>query len=204
MFISFEGTEGVGKSTLIATLQQALSAQYEVILTREPGGTPLAEKIRAVLLQPDQEKMANATELLLLYAARAQHLEHVILPALAQQKIVLCDRFVDASIAYQHGGRGMDLAQIQLLTEHFVQRLPDLTFWLDAPVELGIQRAQKRGELDRFEQEKRAFFTRVRASYQQLFLQYPQRIVRLDATQNAEQLAKQALTLLREQLAAHR
>lgn len=196
MFISFEGTEGVGKSTLIHSLEQALKDKYDVVLTREPGGTPLAEKIRALLLQPDQEKMAESTELLLLYAARAQHLQQVIIPALAENKIVLCDRFVDASIAYQHGGRGMDLSIIQLLTAQFVSHMPVLTFWLDAPVEVGMQRAQKRAALDRFEQEKLAFFSRVRASYHTLYTQNPTRIVRLDATQSAAQLLQQALAKL--------
>lgn len=196
MFISFEGTEGVGKSTLIHSLEQALKDKYDVVLTREPGGTPLTEKIRALLLQPDQEKMAESTELLLLYAARAQHLQQVIIPALVENKIVLCDRFVDASIAYQHGGRGMDLSIIQLLTAQFVSHMPVLTFWLDAPVEVGMQRAQKRAALDRFEQEKLAFFSRVRASYQTLYTQNPTRIVRLDATQSAAQLLQQALVKL--------
>lgn len=196
MFISFEGTEGVGKSTLIHSLEQALKDKYDIVLTREPGGTPLAEKIRALLLQPDQEKMAESTELLLLYAARAQHLQQVIIPALAENKIVLCDRFVDASIAYQHGGRGMDLSIIQILTAQFVSHMPVLTFWLDAPVEVGMQRAQKRAALDRFEQEKLAFFSRVRASYQTLYTQNPTRIVRLDATQSAAQLLQQALVKL--------
>lgn len=200
MFVSFEGTEGVGKSTLIATLHRQLAKNYPVVLTREPGGTPLAEKIRALLLEPDQEQMSSETELLLIYAARAQHLQHVILPALASSKIVLCDRFVDASIAYQHGGRGMDLAQIQLLTKNFVSRLPDITFWLDAPVEVGMQRAQKRGQLDRFEQEKLSFFTRVRDHYQQLAKQSPERIIRLDALQDPTQLAEQALNILKLKL----
>ncbi len=203
MFISFEGTEGVGKSTLIHSLEQALKEKYDVVLTREPGGTPLAEKIRALLLQPEQEKMAESTELLLLYAARAQHLQEVILPALAENKIVLCDRFVDASIAYQHGGRGMDLAMIQLLTAQFVNCMPVLTFWLDAPIEIGMQRAQKRAALDRFEQEKLDFFSRVRASYQTLYAQNPSRIIRLDATQSAAQILQQAMLKLEPYLPLH-
>lgn len=201
MFISFEGTEGVGKSTLIATLQQELMQQgFEVILTREPGGTPLAEKIRQLLLQPDQEQMSNATELLLLYAARAQHLAQVILPALAQGKIVLCDRFVDASLAYQHGGRELPREDIDLLTQKFVAKLPDVTFWLDAPVEVGMQRAKNRGELDRFEQEKLAFFGRVRAIYAQIAEQEPQRVIRLDATQTAAHIAHSALACIQQKL----
>lgn len=203
MFISFEGTEGVGKSTLIASLQQHFKQHHEVVLTREPGGTPLAEKIRTLLLQPEQEQMSHETELLLIYAARAQHLQQIILPALQQQKLVLCDRFVDASIAYQHGGREMDLAQIEVLTQHFVKRLPDLTIWLDAPVELGMHRAQNRGHLDRFEQEKLDFFTKVRACYQRLAKKEPERIVRLDASLTAAQLSQQAISLISEKLANH-
>ena len=200
MFISFEGTEGVGKSTLIASLNKALSGVYDVVITREPGGTPLAEQIRELLLTPKQELMNSATELLLIYAARVQHLDQVILPALSENKIVLCDRFVDASVAYQHGGRGMDKAQIDLLTNTFVAKMPDLTFWLDLPVEQGMQRAKNRGALDRFEQEKMAFFQRIQASYRQLAEQNPQRIIRLDASQSAEQLFAQALTIIQEKM----
>ncbi|MEC8885590.1 MAG: dTMP kinase [Pseudomonadota bacterium] len=207
MFISFEGTEGVGKSTLIASLNQALSAEHDVVLTREPGGTPLAEQIRELLLAPQQdatqqEQMSHATELLLIYAARAQHLDQVILPALSENKIVLCDRFVDASVAYQHGGRGMDKSQIDLLTDTFVAKMPDVTFWLDLPVEQGMQRAKNRGALDRFEQEKTEFFQRIQASYRQLAEQNPQRIIRLDASQSAEQLFEEALSIIQENMKA--
>ena len=207
MFISFEGTEGVGKSTLIASLNTALSAEHDVVLTREPGGTPLAEQIRALLLAPQQyatqqEQMSHATELLLIYAARAQHLDQVILPALSENKIVLCDRFVDASVAYQHGGRGMDKSQIDLLTDTFVAKMPDVTFWLDLPVEQGMQRAKNRGALDRFEQEKMEFFQRIQASYRQLAEQNPHRIIRLDASQSAEQLFEEALSIIQENMKA--
>lgn len=207
MFISFEGTEGVGKSTLIASLNKALNGEYDVVLTREPGGTPLAEQIRELLLAPQQdaaqqEQMSHATELLLIYAARAQHLDQVILPALSENKIVLCDRFVDASVAYQHGGRGMDKAQIDLLTNTFVAKMPDLTFWLDLPVEQGMQRAKNRGALDRFEQEKMAFFQRIQESYRQLAKQNSQRIIRLDASQSAEQLFEKALSIIQEKMKA--
>lgn len=201
MFISFEGTEGVGKSTLIATLQRQLIEQgYDVVLTREPGGTPLAEQIRQLLLIPSEEKMSNTTELLLIYAARAQHLDQVILPALTQGKIVLCDRFVDASLAYQHGGRALPREDIDLLTQKFVTKLPDITFWLDAPVEVGMERAKKRAELDRFEQEKYAFFTRVREVYAQIASSSPQRVIRLDATQGTDEIALNAIQLLASKL----
>ena len=160
MFISFEGTEGVGKTTLIQKLFDYFQQQgQQVVLTREPGGTPLAEQIRSLLLSVNhEEQMSNDTELLLMYAARAQHLAAVILPALAEGKIVLCDRFVDSSFAYQCAGRGLSREKLQLLNENFVSKMPDITFWLDAPIELGMNRARARGALDRFEQEKVVFF----------------------------------------------
>lgn len=195
MFISFEGTEGVGKTTLIRRIFETLQAQgHDVVLTREPGGTPMAEQIRGLLLATDHsESMSHDTELLLIYAARAQHLAHVIVPALEAGKTVLCDRFTDASFAYQYAGRGLSAEKLALLNTQFVSQMPDLTFWLDAPIELGMTRARARGELDRFEQEKAAFFEKVRTGYAQLHQQYPQRIKRLDATQTAEQVFAAAI-----------
>ena len=189
MFISFEGTEGVGKTTLINRVEQWLQQQQQPYLrTREPGGTPLAEQIRSLLLTPQAEPMAADCELLLLFAARAQHVQQVILPALQAGQWVLCDRFIDASFAYQAAGRGIAAAKIQQLVDLFVPVLPQRTFWLDAPVELGLQRAQQRGQLDRFEQEKVDFFQNVRACYQQRASAEPQRFVRLDASESAEQV----------------
>jgi dTMP kinase len=186
MFISFEGTEGVGKSTLIKGVAEHLKSQgIDFIVTREPGGTPLAEQIRDLLLTPDGEFVAPACELLLLFAARAQHLSQVIEPAIACGQWVLCDRFVDASFAYHCGGRGLPTEQVQALVTQFVTVLPTKTFWLDAPVSIGMERAGKRGALDRFEQEKNAFFDRVRAVYAKRALVEPERIVQLDATLSA-------------------
>lgn len=198
MFISFEGTEGVGKSTLI----QKIHAHFEqlgreVVLTREPGGTPLAERIRDLLLAVNHdERMCADTELLLVYAARSQHLSQVILPALQQGKIVLSDRFCDASFAYQVMGRGLDATKLELLNQNFVSSMPDVTFWLDAPIELGMSRARARGELDRFEQEKLEFFARVREGYRILHEKNPERMIRLDATQSAEHVFEQAMQAL--------
>ncbi|MFZ7792508.1 dTMP kinase [Acinetobacter lwoffii] len=199
MFISFEGTEGVGKTTLIRSIYEDFIAQgKDVILTREPGGTPMAEQIRSLLLTVNHEEtMAHDTELLLMYAARAQHLEQVILPALEAGKIVLCDRFSDASFAYQCAGRGLSETKLQLLNDHFVARMPDITFWLEAPIELGMNRARERGALDRFEQEKVTFFEKVRAGYESLWQRHPERIKRLDATQTPEQVFEQALSYLK-------
>ncbi|ENW92669.1 dTMP kinase [Acinetobacter dispersus] len=199
MFISFEGTEGVGKTTLIRKIHQYFEQQgKEVVLTREPGGTPLAEQIRSLLLAVNhEEQMSHDTELLLIYAARAQHLQQVILPALAAGKIVLSDRFTDASFAYQCAGRGLSQEKLQLLNQTFVAKMPNITFWLDAPIELGMTRARERGALDRFEQEKLSFFAKVRAGYENLWQAEPERMKRLDATQNANVVFEDALQYLK-------
>ena len=199
MFISFEGTEGVGKTTLIRKIHQYFEQQgKEVVLTREPGGTPLAEQIRTLLLAVNHDElMSHDTELLLIYAARAQHLQQVILPALAAGKIVLSDRFTDASFAYQCAGRGLSQEKLQLLNQTFVAKMPNITIWLDAPIELGMTRARERGALDRFEQEKLSFFAKVRAGYKTLWQAEPERIKRLDATQNADVVFEDALQYLK-------
>ena len=198
MFISFEGTEGVGKTTLIQTLFAHFKAQgRDVVLTREPGGTPMAEQIRTLLLSVNHdEQMSHDTELLLMYAARAQHLERVILPALAKDTIVLCDRFADSSFAYQCAGRGLSREKLQLLNENFVSKMPDITFWLDAPIELGMNRARERGALDRFEQEKVVFFESVRSGFAEIHAREPERMKRLDATQTPETVFAEALRYL--------
>ena len=194
MFISFEGTEGVGKTTLIKGVAKHLTAQgIDFVVTREPGGTPLAEQIRGLLLAPDGEQIAPSCELLLIFAARVQHLSQVIEPALARGQWVLCDRFVDATFAYQCGGRSLPTTQVQALVDQFVSVLPTKTFWLDAPVEVGMARAGKRGALDRFEQERHEFFDRVRAVYAERAAAEPQRVVKLDATRDSWKVLASAI-----------
>jgi dTMP kinase len=197
LFITLEGPEGAGKSTNREYLAARLREQgVDVVMTREPGGTPLAERIRELLLAPSEERMAVDTELLLMFAARAQHLAEVIRPALARGAVVLCDRFTDATYAYQGGGRGLPVERIAIL-EAFVQGelRPDLTLVFDLPVEVGLARAAARGRLDRFEQEGQAFFEAVRQAYLQRAGQQPQRYRLLDAAQplNAVQQAIDAL-----------
>lgn len=183
LFITLEGPEGAGKSTNREYLAERLRDQgIEVVLTREPGGTPLAERIREILLAPSDEVMGVDTELLLVFAARAQHLEGVIKPALSRGAVVLCDRFTDATYAYQGGGRGLPEARIALL-ENFVQGdlRPDLTLVFDLPVEIGLARAAARGRLDRFEQEQRSFFEAVRQTYLARAQAAPERYKVVDA-----------------------
>lgn len=192
LFITLEGPEGAGKTTNRAYLAEQLQAQgFVVTLTREPGGTALAELIREILLAPHAETMAVDTELLLMFAARAQHLAQVILPALAEGKIVICDRFTDATYAYQGGGRGLDCSRIALL-EQFVQGdlRPDMTLLFDLPVEEGMARAVARGKLDRFEQEQQLFFEKVRQSYLQRAQNDPQRFRLVNAQQTLADVQK--------------
>ncbi|MGH8434630.1 MAG: dTMP kinase [Pseudomonas sp.] len=197
LFITLEGPEGAGKSTNREYLAERLRAQgVDVLLSREPGGTPLAERIRELLLTPSDEPMAADTELLLVFAARAQHLAEVVLPALARGAVVLCDRFTDATYAYQGGGRGLSEARIAVL-ENFVQGQlrPDLTLIFDLPVEVGLARAAARGRLDRFEQEGRDFFESVRQAYLRRSAAEPERYRVVDAAQSLAEV-QQALDAL--------
>lgn len=184
-FVTIEGGEGVGKSTNIACVENFLTARgVSFIRTREPGGTPLAEELRELLLAPRDERVCEKTELLLMFAARAQHLQQKILPALEQGLWVICDRFTDATYAYQGGGRGLSMDIIAVL-ENLVQEglQPDLTLLLDVDVQIGMTRASNRSAPDRFEAEQLAFFEAVRAVYQQRAAQQPQRFCIVDAGQ---------------------
>lgn len=185
-FITLEGGEGVGKTTNLAFIEDYLTQRgVDLLRTREPGGTPLGERIRGLLL--DSEGMSSSAELLLVFAARAQHLEEVIRPALGAGRWVLCDRFTDASYAYQGGGRGLDLSVIGFLEQWIQVGLqPDLTLLLDTSIEVGMARVQERAATDRFESEPLSFFEKVRGAYLQRADQYPDRIKRVDASGNLE------------------
>ena len=191
-FISFEGTEGVGKTTAIEGLCQRLQAEgIDYVRTREPGGSPFAERLRAILLDPATD-INDDTELLLLFAARADHLQQVILPALQRGAWVICDRFTDSTIAYQGYGRADGdqrvLAKIDSLIAQFISPLPELTLWLDLPVLEGMARAGKRSKADRFEQQATAFFTRVHHGFSMLAMQHPERIERIDANGSSDEV----------------
>ena len=193
LLITLEGPEGAGKTTNRAFLADSLQAQgIDVVLTREPGGSALGERIREILLTPSAEPMSVDAELLLMFAARAQHIEQVIKPAMARGAVVLCDRFTDATYAYQGGGRGVDQERIAEL-ERFVQGAlrPDFVLVFDLPVEVGLARASARGTLDRFEQEGLGFFNAVRQTYLERAKQAPERYVVLDAAQSLAQVQAQ-------------
>lgn len=182
-FITLEGIEGVGKSTNLQFVADLLAAKgHEVEVTREPGGTPLAEQVRDVVIQRTGETVPAAAELLLMFAARAIHLQNRIIPALESGSWVLCDRFTDATYAYQGGGRGADKAWIGELEVRVQGSLrPDLTLLLDASPEVGLSRANRRSVADRFESERLAFFERVRAAYLERAQAEPARIRVIDA-----------------------
>ncbi|CAN5312599.1 dTMP kinase [soil metagenome] len=184
-FITFEGIEGVGKSTCVKYLYDYLKqANLPVIATREPGGTAIGEDIRKVLLAHHSEEMSNDTELLLMFAARSQHITTIIEPALRAGSWVLCDRFTDATYAYQGGGRGIDEKRIALLETWVQEQLrPALTFLLDANVDLALSRAKRRGAADRIEIEKRHFFEKIRYKYLERAKNEPERFHIIDASQ---------------------
>ena len=197
-FITFEGTEGVGKSTQLSNAESVLKRMgLDVIVTREPGGTPMTESIRELLLTPRDEPVNELTELLLMFAARAQHLHTRILPALNAGRWVLCDRFTDATFAYQGGGRGVDVKSIAAL-ENLVQGelRPDHVVLLDAPVETGMARAKHRGELDRFEQEAVAFFDRIRRAYLDRAAAAPERYHVINAAKSLDAVSNEVSELL--------
>ena len=191
LFITFEGTDGAGKTTQIQRLTADLrEVGYDICLTREPGGTPISEQIRDMLLNPDHSEMAATTELLLYAASRAQHVSEVIKPALEAGKVVISSRFADAMVVYQGYGRGLDLERINRLNRIATEGVtPDVTFVLDLPVEIGLQRVQNsRGGLDRLEREKIEFHRRLREGYQTIARQEPQRLKIIDAQVSPEQV----------------
>jgi len=200
-FISFEGIDGAGKSTHIQAVADWFRARgADVQLSREPGGTPLAETLRDIVLK---QPMGSLTELLLMFAGRRDHVETVIKPALAAGKTLLCDRFTDASFAYQGGGRGLPLAVLDALADWVQEGTePELTLWFDLPAEQAAVRRASAREADRIEQLDLDFFERVRAGYAARAAQAPQRIVRIDASGTVEQVGAAVLAVLSQRYAA--
>ncbi len=199
-FITLEGIEGVGKSTHVATAVEACTGNdRDVLQTREPGGSAFADRIRELLLDPDGETPLPATELLLLFAARAEHVERVIRPALGAGHWVVCDRFTDATYAYQGGGRGQSLEWIAELEDRVQGALrPERTILLDAPVEVALERARGRGAADRFERETAAFFERARSVYRRRAEAEPERFRVVDASRPLTQVRTAVRDALRD------
>jgi dTMP kinase len=214
-FITIEGLDGCGKSTQLGRLAEVLRADgFDVLLTREPGGTPAGERIRALLLDSHSSPVAPPAELALMFAARAQHLEEVILPAVEQGKFVLCDRFTDSSEAYQGGGRKLGSEAVLTLHRVLCRGVqPDLTILMDSDPGYSVARARKRnlarheglgapagGDENRFEQENRAFFERVRAKYLEIARREPERVFLVDARKDADAVHPQIVAAVRERL----
>ncbi len=200
-FITVEGIEGVGKSTNIDVLVQCIEAAgHKVLTTREPGGTPFAEDIREILMNRGDEPVPEIAELLLMFAARSFNVNNVILPALEAGTWVICDRFTDSSRAYQGGGRGIPMETIDRVADWVHgDTWPDLTILLDAPVEIGMERAGKRSAPDRFEQERHEFFQRVRECYLQIAANEPSRFVVVDTTRSIDEV-RADITIIADQL----
>ena len=199
-FITIEGVEGSGKTTNLPFIRAWLEASgVELVISREPGGTPLAERIRDLVIDRTQMLMSHDTELLLMFAARAQHLHEVIKPALAAGRWVLCDRFTDATYAYQGGGRGIEEARISAL-ESWIQGAlrPDLTLYLDVPVAIGLERAAAHAQPDRFEQEQIDFFERVRCRYLDIVTRESQRCRIINAAQPLDRVREDIQIVLSE------
>jgi len=199
-FITLEGIEGVGKTSNLRYIRELLeSAGYDCVVTREPGGTNLGEALRGLLLNHSDDNMSADAELLMMFAARAEHLSKVILPALKKKQTVLCDRFTEATYAYQGGGRQLDVDKISELEDWVQGELrPDLTIILDAPVEVGRARASSRSEPDRIEKEQDDFFQRVRNAYIELANHYPHRICLVDASKTLPEVQQQINEVLVE------
>jgi dTMP kinase len=199
-FVSLEGGEGAGKSTQMSHIRGWFEKKGQrVVETREPGGTELAELIRNIVLHGDHPEMSAYTELLLIFAARAQHVDELIKPSIEAGKIILCDRFTDASFAYQGGGRGLPVADISALENMVMGSLrPDLTFLLDLPVEMGLSRASDRGSEDRFETEAVSFLERARQTYLDRAKQFSERYVLIDATCSPDEVWKKIKNTLED------
>ncbi len=197
-FITLEGIEGAGKSTMVNFIAEQLrNAGSDIVVTREPGGTRIGEQLREILLDKNNEQLCDDAELMIIFAARAQHLKQVIEPALTSGKHVLCDRFTDASYAYQGGGRGINQQRIAQLEDWVQQGIsPDLTLLFDLDVDTGLRRANKRGEADRFEQEQVDFFERVRQCYLDRAHAEPDRFSIIDSGDTIERVKEQIVDVL--------
>ena len=204
-FVSFEGPDGAGKSTVLKEVLNQIGSELKTqyLVTREPGGSKIAEKIRDIILDPANDKMDNKTEALLYAASRSQHVEEIIRPALKEGKVVFSDRYVDSSLAYQGAGRDLGIQEVKQINDFATDKLdPDLTFFLDLDPEVGLKRIEKLrpGQEDRLEQENLAFHKKVYAGFLEVKETYPERFVTVDATQPIDQVVSQVIATLKQRM----
>jgi dTMP kinase len=200
MFITFEGGEGTGKTTLIQAIKVKLSAKYDVITTREPGGSKIAEAIRDIILNPVYIGVTPYTEALLLAASRAQHLDEVIIPALHQHKVVLCDRYIDSSLAYQGYARHLGFDFVLAINDYATKHMPNLTFYIDLDPEVGMKRISNRDKYDRLDQETKDFHLNVRKGYQEVAKKYPERIITINGNQTIDVIIDEMVRIIESKL----
>ncbi len=200
MFISFEGGDGTGKTTLIKRLYDALKKEYNVIVTREPGGSPIAEIIRDVVLNPTYKGITARTEALLIAASRAQHLDDTILPALNENKIVLCDRYIDSSLAYQAVARDLGFDYVLAINQYATEHMPDLTFYIDLEPEVGISRVVNRKKYDRLDQETIKYHHLVRKGYFEVVKHYANRVMVIDGSNTLDEMYEEILQVIKQKL----
>jgi dTMP kinase len=200
MFITFEGGEGTGKTTLIKNVYDVLKRDFSVVKTREPGGSLVAEAIRDVVLNPKYEGVTLYTESLLFAASRAQHLDEVIIPALKENKIVLCDRYLDSSLAYQAYARNLGFDFVLSINKYATHNMPDLTFYIDLDPKIGMSRIHGRTYLDRLDQETNDFHQKVREGYLEVAKRYKDRIVVIDGSKSIEELTETILAHIMKKL----
>jgi dTMP kinase len=200
MFITFEGGEGTGKTTLIASIKTILEKQYDVVTTREPGGSLITEAIRDIILNPKYKGVTPYTEALLLAASRAQHLDEIIIPALNQSQIVLCDRYIDSSLAYQGYARDLGFNFVLSINKHATEHMPDLTFYIDLDPEVGMSRIANRDKYDRLDQEARDFHDKVRNGYLKVANLYKNRIIVINGDQTIDAIIIEVMSHIRKYL----
>lgn len=199
MFITFEGGEGSGKTSLIEHIKKALSS-YDIVATREPGGSMVAEAIRDVVLNPKYEGVTPYTEALLYAASRAQHLDEVIIPALDAKKIVLCDRYLDSSLAYQAYARDLGFEFVLNINHYATLHMPDLTFYIDVDPKVGLSRIHHRDKFDRLDQESIDFHHKVRQGYFEIVKRYPNRVVLIDGNRSLDEIYHDIIKIIKDKL----
>ena len=199
MFITFEGGEGSGKTSLIEYIKNALSS-YDIVSTREPGGSMISEAIRDVILNPKYVGVTPYTEALLLAASRAQHLDEVIIPALKHNKIVLCDRYIDSSLAYQGYARALGFDFVLSINRYAVEHMPDITFYIDVKPEVGLSRINNREKYDRLDQESIDFHDRVRKGYHKVAATYPNRVITINGDRKISEIAEEIISIIKDRL----